>query len=112
ALGVAAIILWAGGSLFWGSLQDLLDRQAEPEMLDTIRRLAAEVPGVKGVEKLLVRKSGLEYFADIHLEVDAAMTVADGHLIGHRVKDRLRGALPTLRDVLVHLEPYPHRHDG
>ncbi len=107
AIVVAVIILYAGATLFWGSLQDLLDRQAEPEMLETVRRLAAEVPGVRGVEKLLVRKSGLEFFADIHIEVDAAMTVADGHLIGHQVKDRLLGNIPTLRDVLVHLEPYP-----
>jgi cation diffusion facilitator family transporter len=110
ALVVAGVILWAGATLFWGSLQELMDRQAEPELLDTIRRLAGEVAGVRGVEKLLVRKSGLEYFVDIHIEVDAAMTVADGHRIGHAVKDRLLTSIPTLRDVLVHLEPHPQDH--
>jgi divalent metal cation (Fe/Co/Zn/Cd) transporter len=51
----------------------------------------------------------LEYFADIHIEVDAQMTVAAGHQIGHAVKDCLLRDYPALRDVLVHLEPYPHR---
>jgi divalent metal cation (Fe/Co/Zn/Cd) transporter len=59
------------------------------------------------VEKLWVRKTGLEYLADIHIEVDASMTVAEGHRIGHCVKDRLVATFPALRDVLVHLEPYP-----
>jgi divalent metal cation (Fe/Co/Zn/Cd) transporter len=59
---------------------------------------------------LWVRKSGLEYFADIHIEVDARLTVDEGHRIGHQVKDRLIKQFPMLRDVLVHLEPYPHTH--
>jgi cation diffusion facilitator family transporter len=107
ALVVAAIILWAGGSLFWGSLQELMDRQAEPEMLDAIRREARAVPGVAGVEKLLVRKAGLEYLVDIHIEVAPHISVQEGHAIGHLVKDRLVRCFVTVKDVLVHIEPAP-----
>ncbi|MEZ6069304.1 MAG: cation transporter dimerization domain-containing protein [Pirellulales bacterium] len=64
-------------------------------------------PDVRGVETLWVRKSGLEFFADIHLEVDRNLTVAAGHMVGHRVKDHLLREFTVLRDVLVHLEPYP-----
>jgi cation diffusion facilitator family transporter len=107
ALVVAVIILWAGGSLFWGSLQELLDRQADPQVLEAVRREARSVPGVRGVEKLLVRKAGLEHLVDIHIEVDPELTVAAGHAIGHAVKDRLLAKLLTVKDVLVHLEPAP-----
>jgi len=69
--------------------------------------LAAAVPGVRGVEKLLVRKAGLEYLVDIHIEVDPELTVREGHAIGHAVKDRLVGAIVTVKDVLVHVEPAP-----
>ncbi len=106
ALAVAAIIFWAGGTLFWGSLQDLMDRQASPELLEQIRHLASEVPGVRGVEKLLVRKAGLEYFVDIHIEVDGDITVREGHQIGHAVKARLINEIQAVKDVLVHAEPY------
>jgi cation diffusion facilitator family transporter len=105
ALVVALIILWAGGSLFWGSLQELMDRQAEPAFLDVVRREALAVPGVLGVEKLLVRKTGLEYLVDIHVEVDSELTVREGHAIGHAVKDRLVQRIVTVKDVLVHIEP-------
>src|SRR3984957_655954 len=50
ALLVAGFVLWAGCTLFWGSLQDLMDRQADPELLERIRGLAVAVPGVRGVE--------------------------------------------------------------
>lgn len=106
ALIVVAAILWTAVALFRSSANELLDVQAAPELVNEIRQLAAGVPGVLDVEKLRVRKSGLEYFVDIHIEVDPQMSVADGHRVGHAVKDRLKGAKETLRDVLVHLEPH------
>ena len=42
---------------------------------------------------------------DIHVEVDAGITVREGHEIGHAVKARLISELPTIKDVLVHIEP-------
>jgi cation diffusion facilitator family transporter len=107
ALLVALVILWAGASLFWGSLQELMDRQADPDVLQAVRREALAVPGVRGVEKLLVRKTGLEHLVDIHVEVDPDLTVRQGHEISHAVKDRLMAALVTVKDVLVHIEPAP-----
>lgn len=106
ALLVAVVIVWAGSSLFWGGLHELMDRQADPDTLATVRREAEVVPGVRGVEKLLVRKAGLEYLVDIHVEVDPELTVREGHAIGHAVKDRLLERLVTVKDVLVHIEPF------
>ena len=88
-----------------------MDVQADPEFVGRIRVAALAVAGIKDVETLWVRKSGLEFFADIHIEVDQHLTVAEGHRIGHAVKDRLLIEFPNLRDVLVHLEPYPHTHE-
>lgn len=33
-----------------------------------------------------------------------------GGTIGHRLKDRLIEQFPTIRDVHVHLAPFPHSH--
>ncbi len=109
ALTVAAVVLWAGGLLLWSSVQELMDRQAEPEILERVRREASAVPGVRGVEKLMVRKSGLEYLVDIHVEVDPECSVREGHAVGHAVKDRLTGSIAPIKDVLVHIEPCPHQ---
>src|SRR5262249_52885751 len=65
AVIVGITICIAGASICWGSMQDLMDRQAEPEMLAKIRQIALEVRCVKGIEKLLVRKAGLEHLVDI-----------------------------------------------
>ena len=110
ALVVVAAILWSAGSLFYKSAHELMDVQAEATLIERIRQSASSVAGVRGVEKLWVRKTGLEHLADIHIEVDSQLTVAEGHRIGHVVKGRLLTEFPNLRDVLVHLEPFPHVH--
>ncbi|MFM8250181.1 MAG: cation diffusion facilitator family transporter [Planctomycetota bacterium] len=106
ALFVVVAIVWSAGRLFYQSLIELMDVQADSALVDQIRTAANSVPGVAGVEKLWVRKSGIEYFVDIHIEVDPQLTVAAGHRIGHAVKDDLLNQFHMLRDVLVHLEPY------
>lgn len=108
ALVVVAAIIWSGFQLFRSSASELMDVQADESLVRCVRETAKAVAGVENVEKLWLRKSGLEYFADIHIQVKKDLTVEEGHDIGHRVKDRLLETIPTLRDVLVHLEPYPH----
>lgn len=110
ALIVVGAIIWSASQLFRSSASELMDVQAHDELVTQIRQAAEAVPEVREIETLWVRKSGLEYFADIHIEVDDSLTVAEGHRIGHEVKDKLLERFPMLRDVLVHLEPYPHIH--
>lgn len=111
SLFVVVAIIWTGMRLFRSSASELMDAQADPEYVGYIREAALSVAGVEGVETLWVRKSGLEFFADIHIEVNQHVSVAEGHRIGHQVKSRLLEEFPNLRDVLVHLEPYPHKHE-
>lgn len=110
ALVVSLMVIASGVHLFRASASDLMDVQARPEMISEIRAAAADVEGVEEIETLLVRKTGLEYLVDIHIEVRAELTVEEGHRISHLVKDRLLEQFEPLRDVLVHIEPYPHEH--
>lgn len=107
AVVVALSVMWVGGTLLWGNIQDLMDRQASPDLLDAVRDQALSVPGVEGVETLRVRKVGLEYLVDIHVEVAPDQTVKEGHDIAHAVKDRVLERFVPIRDVLVHVEPSP-----
>lgn len=109
ALVVVAAILWSATQLLRNNAAELMDQQADDATVDAIRQAALAVSGVRAVEKLRVRRSGMECFADIHIEVDPEMTVEHGHKIGHDVKKRLVGSITSLRDVLVHLEPVTNR---
>ncbi len=112
ALAVVTAIAWSAIQLFRTSCSELMDSQADGEIVTRIREAAAGTPSVRAVEKLLVRKSGLEYLVDIHIQVDRDLTVEEGHRIGHSVKDTLVTQFPAVRDALIHLEPYPHLHES
>ena len=73
---------------------------------------AAATPGVVRVEKCIVRKMGYHFFVDMHLEVDPQMTVQRAHQIAHDVKDKIRIQLPSVHDVLVHIEPARQKVEG
>ena len=105
ALAACAVIAWNGQRLLRGGLRELLDAAAPPEVYERIRRIAGAVTDVHDIEQLRVRRSGLVYLVDIHVEVDGELSVRRGHEIGHEVKDRLVTSELPILDVLVHLEP-------
>jgi cation diffusion facilitator family transporter len=109
ALVIVVAILWSAYQLLRTSASELLDQQADEKVVNDIRAAARKVPGVRSVEKLRVRRSGMELFADMHVEVDPNLSVERGHDIGHNVKSQLLADFTALRDVLVHLEPESHR---
>ncbi len=106
ALVVVVAIMWTAINLLQQSTHELMDAQADEELVTAMRKVVLQVEGVLAVEKFWVRKSGLEYLADIHIEVDSEISVYVGHQIGHTAKARLMSEYPMLRDVLVHLEPH------
>jgi divalent metal cation (Fe/Co/Zn/Cd) transporter len=74
-------------------------------LVRSVRAVAASVPGVSALDQCLIRKSGLEFFVDLHVGVDADLTVREGHRIAHDVRNAVRASNPSIADVLVHIEP-------
>ncbi len=106
ALVAAGVILLNGGLMLRGALQDLMDRTPDADMLSQVRRAAELVPGVLAVEKLAVRRAGLRYFVDIHVQAEPTLPLREAHAIGGRVKAEIRQHVPAVANVLVHLEPF------
>lgn len=109
AVIAGVIIAWNGWRLLRPALDELMDTAPSKSFNAQIEKIAAEIPGVNAVEKCFVRKMGFHYFVDLHVEVDPQMTVQRGHEIAHQVKDEIRRQLPSVHDVLIHIEPsHPH----
>lgn len=105
ALFACAIIAANGYRLLFPALHEMLDTAPRGEIVSIITRAAGSVPGVCDVEKCLVRKMGLSFYADLHVMVDGAISVRDGHDIAHQVKDAIKQTDSRIADVLVHVEP-------
>ncbi len=105
AVAAAAVIAFNGWRLLLPTVNELMDRAPDRELIEQIRVIAKSIAGVDDIDKCHVRKMGYQFFVDIHVVVNPQMTVEHSHRIGHDVKDKLRAEIPAVRDVLVHIEP-------
>jgi len=103
---VAIIVLYVGVQLFRRTSLELMDTRLPEEQMAAIRSIIESVSGVKGVDMVRARKSGLVVFLDVHILVDKSLTVEDGHNIASRVRLQVKNQMPEVADVLVHVEPY------
>jgi cation diffusion facilitator family transporter len=106
ALFACVIIAFNGVRMSGQAIGDVMDVAAPARFESEVRALALAVAGVKALDKVRVRKSGLSHLVDIQVRVDGNLTVRAGHDIAHAVKDALIGsASHAIDDVTVHIEP-------
>lgn len=106
ALLACFVIVFTGTRLLTTALRELLDAAPPADFEKTVRQIALQVEGVRSVEKCRIRKSGLTYFVDIHVQVDGHATVHEGHQIGGKVRYALRHSPHQIADAIIHIEPY------
>ncbi len=112
ALLACGVIAWNGVRLLRPAINEIMDAAPDPAIEAQIRAIALAQADVTSLDTCLVRKMGLCFFVDIHVGVEDTLTVEEGHLIGHHVKDAIRAALPAVHDVLVHIEPASRHQHG
>jgi cation diffusion facilitator family transporter len=105
ALFACGFIAWNGWKLLKPALYEAMDSAPPGDLVERVRAVAASVPGVSALDQCLIRKSGLEFWVDLHVGVDAELTVREGHRIAHEVRNAVRASNPAIADVLVHVEP-------
>ncbi len=102
---VGLIVVLTGVRIVRDASVGLMDTMPSQDLIDRIRKVAANVPGVSGVEKCRARKTGLQHHVDLHVEVDPNLTVSEGHGIASTVRWSIRREIASVADVLVHVEP-------
>lgn len=110
ALIAALFIVYNAYRIFRPALGEIMDEHTHHELIDEIRKASKEVPGVIDIEKCWARKNGMTYVVDLHLEMNGALTVTEGHGISHDLKDHLMEKFPYITEVLIHIEPAPQQY--
>ena len=106
ALVVAVFVLHAAFRIIRPALEELVDAGAPKAHRKELERLALEVEGVRAAHALRTRYIGSELAVDVHVEVDADLSVADGFAIASKVKKDLLQRGRDVADVVVQIEPH------
>ena len=106
---VAAMLVgFMVGKMGWSfardALHDLMDRAVDEESVQAIRQTLDATPGVLGWHGLKTRKMGDMILADVHLEIDADLTVAQGHDIALDARRRVMAQQDVL-NLMTHVDP-------
>lgn len=99
------MILHMGADLAWGALKELVDTGLDAAQTGAIAAALRQTPGVAGLHVLRTRRMAHQVLVDAHIEVDARISVSEGHAIAERARRAVLAAHADVLDVLVHVDP-------
>ena len=105
ALVVGLMIVKMGWNFSWDALHDLMDRSVSLEEDKKITNIILETKGVKGIHDLKTRKMGDMILVDVHIEVDANISVREGHDIAVAARLAVMTSMPAVLNVMSHVDP-------
>jgi cation diffusion facilitator family transporter len=106
ALVAALVVAVNGVRTLRPAISGLMDEAPDRTVKERALQAAEEIPGVRSVENLNVRSSGIGFYIDLHVKADPRLSLEEAHEIGAKVKYAILEAIPNVVNVLVHMEPY------
>ena len=106
ALVAALVVAVNGVKTLRPAISALMDEAPDRTVKERVLEAACAVGGVRNVENLKVRRSGLGFYVDLHVQADPGISLEDAHEIAATVKYAILEAVPSVAGVLVHMEPY------
>ncbi|OBA88980.1 membrane protein [Mycobacterium sp. ST-F2] len=77
----------------------------DPALVDTAEQSLAAEPGVRSVHSVRMRWMGHRLHADVELDLDPELSLAQAHRIAHDAEHHLVHAVPKLTTALIHAYP-------
>lgn len=105
AIVVGSMIVKTGAKFAWAAMRELIDTGVDAEEVERIRDTICATPGVVGLHELRTRRMAQKILIDAHIQVDAYVSVSEGHWIGEDVRRRVLAAHEDVIDLLVHVDP-------
>lgn len=102
---VACLIFKVAYDILKHAVKGLMDAAPESEKLIKIWHTVAEVDGVSTISDVKARYIGQRLFVDLEIEVDAQLSVDQGHAIAEYARNQVIESVPDAYEVLVHVEP-------
>jgi ferrous-iron efflux pump FieF len=101
---VAIYICYGAWHIGYDAFHQLIDRELPDEVRERVKQLALAEPLVRGLHDLRTRQSGAMAIIQLHLELDAGLSLGEAHAATDRVEQAIRKAYP-LADVIIHQDP-------
>ncbi|MGI8586292.1 MAG: cation diffusion facilitator family transporter [Chloroflexia bacterium] len=104
---ITLAILIIGKQAGQAILYRLMDA-VDPALVDQVEQTARGIPGVRGIHDVRVRWHGHRLIAELHSDVDPALSTVGSHAIAEEIRHALLHKVAGLAEALVHIDPAGH----
>ncbi|MFM2356714.1 MAG: hypothetical protein RLZZ528_2450 [Pseudomonadota bacterium] len=101
ALAAAVMLVFGAARIGKAAWDALMDRRADPAVIEGIAAIARDWPGVHGFHDLKTRTAGARIFVNLHIELDGDQSLREAHEIGASLRRRIIATYPQA-DVIIH----------
>jgi len=104
---IAIYIIYSAYEIIKEGVYILLDASLDEELVDEIKKIITNEPGVNDYHFLKTRKSGKDFFVDVHLVLSPEISLLEAHRISDRVEEKIEKLNTEANWVQnIHLDPY------
>jgi ferrous-iron efflux pump FieF len=104
ALLIAVYLLVSTREILRQALNELLDRELPKAQQQAITEIALAHPAVRGMHDLRTRRSGRTPIIQLHLEMDADISLNEAHRISEEVETAISKSFSGA-DIVIHQDP-------
>ncbi len=102
---MTGLLIWVAWDLCRNSINDLIGKAADPEVIERIRTEACSQPGVLSCHDISVHDYQTRAEVSLHIVVEELMSTVDAHKIAYTVQNNLKQSLGLQYVITVHIDP-------
>ena len=112
SLVICVFIIKAAADIFRDAVEKMVDHSGGEELEQQLRDCAADQADVRGVDRIQSRVFGNRVYVDIEISADGEITLSESHRIAERVHHAIERQFPSVKHIMVHVNPYGEDPDG
>jgi len=92
--------------IYYEALNQLLDRAADSETIEEIKKIILSVDGVLRIDELKTRIHSNKIYVDVEISVNKDLSLIDAHTISENVHSQIERKIKKVKHCMVHVNPY------
>jgi len=109
---IAGFIFRMGIKVIRPSLRELMDTSLPENFIDEIKKVVLTIEGVRKIDEIRTRRVGWQNAIDLSVEIDANLSIEEGHEISNQIEKLLLQKLKNIGNIMVHINPGIESREG
>lgn len=95
----------ASYDIFKDALDKMVDKSCDDRVIEQLREVILEQPGVIRIDKLITREFGNRIYVDVEIAADGKKTLCETHAIAESIHSQIEKQFLNVKHIMVHVNP-------